>query len=206
MNKLNLCPEGRRPSNSRRASARGRDCADNCPIRGISDIRCGVLLFLSYTPRFFQDLIERFGEMPSPRAVVDCSSIELALQHKIFVSNVESRQHRDAQGIHRRSLLRHQSHFGVNVVREPDDIFRIGSAKLVCLIVDFNTNTAVAVGLSQASLLLPHVARSAPLADAPVQQLLRRFVRRHRLNLPQHLFYSGSYLFALLAQGNQFGA
>ncbi len=60
------------------------------------------------------------------------------------------------------------AHLGVNVIGERANVLRVGAAKLVSLIVNLDTNAAVAVGLSQASLPNLCNARNAPLTRAPL--------------------------------------
>src|SRR5215467_3494159 len=84
--------------------------------------------------------------------VIAVDSVESSLQHQVLVGDVERRKDGDTQRIYCRRLLRNEPHLGVDIVSELVDVFGVGTAKLIRLIVDFDTNTAVAVRLSQASL------------------------------------------------------
>jgi len=107
---------------------------------------------LARPARLGQHLVQRPCQLLGPRVVVAGNAVVPVLKHVELIGDVERGQHGDAQRIHCGCLLRDQSHLGVYISGQLRDIFRVGAPEMIGLIVNFDTDTAVAVGLIQASL------------------------------------------------------
>src|SRR5262252_5425616 len=90
-----------------------------------------------------QDFIERIYELMRALAVIGCPGALVFLDKVVFVGDVEGGQHRKADGVDGVGGGGHGSHFGVDIIRKLQNVFRIGAAQIVCLIEYLHSHAGV---------------------------------------------------------------
>src|SRR5579859_445202 len=98
------------------------------------------LCALADTPGILENFIQCAGELARALAIFAGQRLVSFFQNVIFVGDIQGGENGQAQRIDGRGLLGHGAHFYVNIFGQLQNVVRIGSAKVINLIVNLNSD------------------------------------------------------------------
>src|SRR6202158_4833577 len=78
-----------------------------------------------------------------PLQIIGCPAVLSCLQQVIFIGDIQCRQYGQPHRIDRIGRLGHGAHLGVHILRQLQNVFRIGSAQVVRLVKNLHPHAGV---------------------------------------------------------------